>query len=86
MACIDREFCKDCNKVTEHMSYVGDADHPPISEHCVECAAREIRDAQEADRINQEKKDKSWSEMTLEEKVENLNSRLRDAEVSNMTF
>ncbi len=84
MACIDKKYCRICKKKTQHVSYPDN--YYGVDEGCQECFQNKHDKIIAETEARKQEQIKAWSEMTLEEKVENLNSRLRDAEISNMTF
>ena len=84
MACLDRKYCRECKAETDHISYPDN--YYGKDAGCQECLRRamaEMADAQEKARA---KRKKQWAEMSLEEKVEDLNKRLEKTEVANMRF
>ena len=84
MACLTDRYCSVCKKKTQHIDYPDN--YYGADAGCQDCFEREraaIAAQIEADEQQQIKK---WSEMTLEEKVEDLNDRLKSVEIRGMTF
>jgi len=84
MACIVDRFCPTCKKNTQHVDYPDN--YNGIDEGCQECFRSESEKIIDDLAAKNKQQAKDWSEMTLEEKVENLNNRLKDSEVNNMRF
>lgn len=84
MACIDNKFCRICKEKTQHVSYPDN--YYSDDEGCQQCWRRINEERREKLENKKNSQQSNWEEMTLEEKVEDLNTRLREQEVNNMTF
>lgn len=84
MACIDKKYCRECKKETEHISYPDN--YYGEDAGCQECLKRKMLEMAEAQEEAHEMKRKQWAEMCLEEKIEDLNKRLEKIEMCNMMF